>query len=281
MATDLRNLPAFIDGDATFRTWGLGLQAQLTAMGLVNTADTGQINWTTVTRPAINTSGGYEIWRFADALQATVPVYIRIEYRIGGVADRPGLNITVGSGTNGAGTITGQVGASTTIVPGSSKTIGITLPSYCSGSTSRLSLVTHLDVSSGSFALSVLVERPKDAAGANTANGVMVLLHANSSFTSQLVTASGTVPSAGGTAPFATIASAQTLAGLDTCLMPGQVPAGGFCRFLSCLAYKHTDIGEVVSFTALHLGATRTFMPIGDGGPVPAGTGSALAILYE
>jgi hypothetical protein len=37
--------------------WGSGIAAQIAAMGLVQTSDTGQINWATVTRPAINTFG--------------------------------------------------------------------------------------------------------------------------------------------------------------------------------------------------------------------------------
>jgi hypothetical protein len=80
MPTDIRNLPAFISDDATFRVWGSGLAAQIAAMGLVQTSDTGQINWATVTRPAIGALAGYEMWRFNDALQATKPVFIRLDY---------------------------------------------------------------------------------------------------------------------------------------------------------------------------------------------------------
>lgn len=62
--------------DAAFRTWGLAYNAKLAAAGLVQTADTGQIDWATVlAATAINTVQGYEIWRFDDALQATVPVF--------------------------------------------------------------------------------------------------------------------------------------------------------------------------------------------------------------
>src|SRR3954454_12687471 len=101
MPTDIRNLPAFISDDATFRTWGSGVAAQIAAMGLVQTSDTGQINWTTVTRLAINTSAGYEVWRFNDALQSTKPVFIRLDYGIAGVADRPRIIARVGTATDG------------------------------------------------------------------------------------------------------------------------------------------------------------------------------------
>jgi len=81
MATDTRNLPAFSNTDAEFRTWGSGIAAALQACGLVKTSDTGQIDWATVTRPgASHTAAGYEIYRFNDSLQATKPVLIKVEY---------------------------------------------------------------------------------------------------------------------------------------------------------------------------------------------------------
>ena len=36
----------------TFRSWGSTISTQIAAMGMVQTADTGQINWTTVGTPA-------------------------------------------------------------------------------------------------------------------------------------------------------------------------------------------------------------------------------------
>lgn len=96
--------------DAKFRTWGLACSTALQACGLVKTSDTGQINWVTVTKPvATNTKAGYEIYRFSDTLQATKPVFIRIDYGSGAVAsgNAPGTWITVGTSTDGAGTITG------------------------------------------------------------------------------------------------------------------------------------------------------------------------------
>jgi hypothetical protein len=94
--------------DAEFRTWGQTMRAAMTAVGgLVQTPDTGQINWTTVTKPsAANTAAGYEIWRFDDAAQATVPIYMKIEWGTGGSANSPGMYLTLGTGSNGAGTIT-------------------------------------------------------------------------------------------------------------------------------------------------------------------------------
>lgn len=94
--------------DAEFRALVSELQAKFAAVGLVQTADTGQINAVTVLKPTvINTAAGYDIWTFNDALQATAPVYIKVEYGVTNPSTIFGLWITVGTGSNGAGTLTG------------------------------------------------------------------------------------------------------------------------------------------------------------------------------
>lgn len=96
--------------DAKFRSWGSAVSAAIVASGLTVTADTGQINWTTVTRPtAANTKAGYEIYRFNDTAQATYPIYLRIDYGSSAQASGqgPATWLTVGTGSDGAGNITG------------------------------------------------------------------------------------------------------------------------------------------------------------------------------
>lgn len=93
--------------DAEFRAWGSELSAKLAAVGLTQTSDTGQINWLTVTRPAVNTDGGYEVWSFNDTLQATAPVYIKFYYGCANNVTYPRIKFEVGTGSNGSGTLTG------------------------------------------------------------------------------------------------------------------------------------------------------------------------------
>jgi hypothetical protein len=96
--------------DAAFRTWGLELNTKFAAVGMVQTADTGQINWTTVTRAAvINTAAGYEIWKLSSG-----NLYFKIEYGTGGTQPTiPALWLTTGTGSNGSGTLTGQTSTRT------------------------------------------------------------------------------------------------------------------------------------------------------------------------
>lgn len=97
----------FVDNssDVAFRAWGSELSTKLAAASAVQTADTGQINWTTVVRGAINTAAGYEIWKLSSS-----NLFFKIEYGSGNVvATEPALWFTVGTGSNGSGTLTGQL----------------------------------------------------------------------------------------------------------------------------------------------------------------------------
>lgn len=94
-----------------FQAWGSALSAAMQAVGLQQSADTGQINWTTVTiAVTANYVAGYEIYHFTDTLQSTSPVFIKIEYGTGSVSqttNSPAIWVTVGTGSDGAGNITG------------------------------------------------------------------------------------------------------------------------------------------------------------------------------
>lgn len=98
--------------DAAFRTWVAEIITMLfTTVGATQTADTGQINTSTVTRAAvINTAAGYVIGRFNDTAQSTSPVFFKLEFGTGTAQPaNPAMWITVGTGSNGSGTITGTV----------------------------------------------------------------------------------------------------------------------------------------------------------------------------
>jgi len=98
------------NSDANFRAWGSDLSTSLGQVGLVQTADTGQINWTTVARPATNTYAGYEIWRFADS-----SIFMKWEYGTGSSATSSAIRLQVGTGSNGSGTLTGTTSTASAI----------------------------------------------------------------------------------------------------------------------------------------------------------------------
>jgi len=159
-----------VSTDAQFRAWASAIHNALSAVGLVNTSDTGQINLATVTNPGANTSGGYEIWRFNDANQSNDPIYFKIEYGCGTTTSRPSLRWTFGTGSNGSGTISN---ASSQIIVNS----GISSP------TNPELHVCHVDgalivfddtataSATGSTCMTMVLERFRDANGAVITSG--------------------------------------------------------------------------------------------------------------
>lgn len=157
--------------DANFRAWGSYISARLTAVGITVTADTGQINWTTVLTPSgVGVYAGYEIRQFTDTLQATAPVFIKIEYGEGAGADNPAIRMQFGSGSNGSGALTGTLSAQYvaigTIQAGATITHG-------SGGPARFCI--NGGYTAGAVGMIFGFERSKDASGNDTSEAVLFI----------------------------------------------------------------------------------------------------------
>lgn len=86
---------------------------------IVQTADTGQLDISAVAAlPDDGSYAGYRIYRFADALQATMPIFIKLEFGCGmegywaGSQTRSrtlNIRVSIGKGTNGAGVISSLI----------------------------------------------------------------------------------------------------------------------------------------------------------------------------
>ena len=160
------------DSDATFREWGSELNTKMAAAGLVQTADTGQINWTTVTRPGTNTDAGYEVWKLNDSLFGTAPIYIRFDYGTAGSATQPSIKATVGTGTNGAGTLTGTALTTAKRTNGNNAAaVDTAYQSYCCCTEGFFGLAWK---TTNQLTATFFVCRTVDNTGAYTATGAMV-----------------------------------------------------------------------------------------------------------
>jgi hypothetical protein len=93
-----------------FRSMGSTINSILSGIGLTQTADTGQINWTTVNAPtSTNQTMGYEIWRFNDTLQSTAPIFMKFKYSsASSQVTSPVIYFSLGTGSDGAGNLNGQ-----------------------------------------------------------------------------------------------------------------------------------------------------------------------------
>ena len=280
MTVDLRNLPAYFSSNADFQAWVAGIHAQLLAVGLVNTADTGQINPATVLAPASwNTIQGYEIWRFNDALQSTLPVFIKVEY--GSQSNfspsgqfSPGLAFTVGTGSNGAGTLTGLVGVRRTIGYGTTRTAGLTLPSYCCSDGSGLVLVNGYDSTSLACVLVWVMDRTRDGAGTATGDGLYTFANSTASAQVflQVIPVGGTVP--GGYSPSTSTGwalspttwfnnnAAPAVVGGNVPIMPVMYICGKTYFTKMMHTVQASQVSQSVSISASILGGTHTLMPL-------------------
>lgn len=192
MAVSNPTLRTTFTTDAEFREWAQAVHDALVAVGMTQTADTGQINLATVAKPTgTGTYMGYEVFRFSDALQATKPVYIRVEYGSAqGSATRPGVAVTVGTGTNGAGTITGQAGSRMVLYPSADPSAGA---GRFSGANNRLSFCLYPDGSGTANVIFFSVERTKDDTGADNGDGIFTVAVGASSPQTQTIPYSGTI----------------------------------------------------------------------------------------
>lgn len=164
--------------DAGFRSWVGEVEQMLADCGLVRTADSGQINPATITIPATNnTDAGYSVWRFNDSLQATAPVFIKFFYGRSGTATGTRFGVQVGTGSDGAGSITGV-----THPPTQNTGNGVPLTSdYQSFAIHReglAGLAYKLGGAAGSATppQSFIVQRTVNNSGVPTADGVSVLV---------------------------------------------------------------------------------------------------------
>lgn len=153
-----------INDAARFRTQGGWIGTQFQTMGWTKTADTGQIDWTTVLAPgAANTIMGYEI-------RSNGTLYMKVSYGSGYAAYSKSLWFQFGSGSDGAGALTGpyaaQVQLSTAIgYSGASARAG---DDYMSGDSTRFSVALTDDTSAvygGSCALEPSLDLNGDADG--------------------------------------------------------------------------------------------------------------------
>lgn len=264
MAVDQRSLPAFLSSDADFQTWYLGIHAQLTACGLVQTSDTGQMGATVAKPTVVTTAAGFRMYRFSDTLQSTFPVLLKVEFGVAGAVDRPSLWLTVGTASNGAGTLTGvQVSTRRQSLASLSMASGATLQSYCSGDGGRVMLFTNANPSSSSYGIGLMVDRLRDGSGAAQGDGVSIINSGSgaTSWNQQFIEQGQSVNVAGSPfAPSLTNSNVRSSVGTNVALAPVFGTGGGKLLWTPHLSGHTNDFTGISTITVTHLGASRTFL---------------------
>lgn len=158
--------------NADFRALGSTVSSAFQTV-LVKTTDTGQINWSTATNPSANVVAGYEIYRFNDSLQSTAPIFLKIEYGMSESDGWPALWLTIGKGSNGAGSITNVLFARARIKAGM---VSVASPGYMSNADGACLSVLYSSASPGgnSHGGYLLIERSRDVNGYATGDALLV-----------------------------------------------------------------------------------------------------------
>lgn len=253
------------DTDAEFRADTLAIHNALKAAGgLVQTADTGQTDHTANTRAA----GGYNVYRFDDADQASYPLYLRIDWTPTATV-RPGFQFTLGTGSNGSGTITGVIRSATTIAGGSSGSAGSQAadhfvsvgPGYV-----WVVLGARSGVSPNQVTCIMIIERSTDEDGVTHPDeGVHIFCTPSNSHSwalyptgfASIGPSSGSPLDVGNSSGFW-----DDQAGSDVGFMPMPYLMRSKLRFCRGALARQGRVSYGVSFDATHLGATRKLISI-------------------
>lgn len=175
MATRL-DAGTFLFSNATaaeFRAWASFIHNTfVTTGGWVDTAATGSIDLTTVAAPTLtNTSSGYKVYRMADTLQATVPIFVKFEFGSGAAATTPSVWITVGTTHDGLGNLGNVLLAR---VQNASAAAGTGGNHIGSADTNRCCFCFCTTGGSTNVQGWFSIERSKDASGVDSAAGAIV-----------------------------------------------------------------------------------------------------------
>ena len=259
--------------DARFQALVQFIDAALLAGGWVLSSDSGQANPATIAHPTVaNTKQGYRIYKMGDTLQATSPVFMRIDFGSNSTVSTFAWWITIGSGSDGAGNITNVTFNGGARLQGFGMNSPSTTPgnSYASVGPARCAFAILVNNSAGAACYFLSVERSKDANGNDTGDGVMVFWsdYANGgnyfgpSFCRYVILAGGAQPAqetglnyiCSTTNPSDTFAPGDVGVGIPFCFKGvAQQPGMNLCIVSSL------DVGAEGNFQIRMYGQTITF----------------------
>lgn len=284
MTTVSFSTPIDHTSDLGFRTWGTEWNAKLLLGGLVQTADTGQINWVTVTRAGTNSNAGYEVWRFADST-----FYIKFFYGTGSVTARPRIQAQVGTGSDGAGNLTGQTSTLTAITRVADLASTVTAyPSYLCVTADFFGILWKANSPStantgfGFFA----IDKFCDSTGAATTDGVAIYYSPSTNSLAAFpsyepVKTSATSMSYGVSAAFCLVPSliTTTAVGGDNQILLHMTPTTPLIRPVkNVFSILNSELALSTTITATTVGATsHTYISLNS----QAGRGNSASVSHD
>jgi hypothetical protein len=286
MASSTVSLASDVGAAARIQAIAAALFGSFAAGGLVQTGDTGQTaNESFSTVAGANTPAGYQIWRFADDLQEACPVFFKIELGAGASNNVTfGFWVTIGTGSDGAGNITGILMARTAWSVNNSVT---SLPaSYFSSSVNRVNFALFIGIQSPTYDVIFNLERSKDNNGSDTSDGIIIQVQAytNTKFSqyipfSRSARAGQNAFAAAPQSALGSLASGSNVGMLP--LYPVDI-TGPVNPGMGLLAYYTADLTVMNPIRSSIYGADHMYVPLGAASTATSGwTGSCLAMRYE
>lgn len=161
---------------ANFKSWASTISAFFATAGWVQSSDTGQVVWGSIASVPAANAYVYEIWKPGDALTT---FYLKIEYGTGTSSSNtnPRIRVSIGTTTNGAGTLTGFV-TTLQLNPQTDVTVSSTVTTfncYFSGDTSRIGVLMWRDDAANAGPVFFGVQRSLNSSGAATSSYVTLL----------------------------------------------------------------------------------------------------------
>lgn len=258
---------------ARFQAWAQFIEDTLvTTGGWIVTTDTGQTLPSALAACTLaNTKKGYRIYRMADTLQATFPVFMRIDFGCAGNVITNGFWVTIGTSSDGSGNITGPLwngGLSTTpnVYLNTSGVSGA-VNSYGSAAPGRASIATFIGTASG-FPMIFCIERTKNASGADTGDGLLLVYTGGLGTVTNGVETSRYIIYAGGSQPLQEVGLSYILTQQNpTQSYGGDVGVAVISHFkgtvqqpgINFLVVNASDIGAESGFVVTLYGITHTF----------------------
>lgn len=264
-----------------FKAWAQAISSFFSTAGWTQSSDTGQVNWGTIS--AVPGSGAYmyEVWEPNDGL---TNFYLKVEYgNFSGQTNCPTVRLTLGTATNGAGTLTGYVVGpfTTTLNSYTAPSTTVQYPCYFSGAPGRISIMMWRGGANRCPSV-FSVERSINSSGAYTSSHVtLVTVGCNggsaSAYQQTLVFGVGVAPAqcqgstSGRNGSFAVRAFEPNLGG--SAAFNGSIPfdtiapmVGQWDFPLTCLGTApSSNLTEGQVFTTTLYGSTRTYVATASG----------------
>jgi hypothetical protein len=263
-----------------FQTLHSAVDVQLQGLGgWTYDAQTGDGDPAAATAPSADATACFRVYT---TTISGVTWYLRIDFGRAASNNGPMWKIQLGSGVNGSGTLTGQVGTQQKVATnGSSGSRSL----YMSVATGRFMLFAGpASDLNGSNATGWSIHVDVDATGANTTTGIQLIgFTSGPTWFSQTLPASGTVPAALTLVPMATNNATSNVVGSHTMVFCPilYTESGGLNPVPAIIAVGSADSTVVTTMTVNIYSVSRTYLVTGATSPNGLSTNNRSAFLYD